>query len=259
MPTLAEKYQVVAIDQRGYNLSGQPKGVANYAMPKLVGDVAAVVKHFQQQKATIVGHDWGGMVAWQFAMNYPELTERLVILNLPHPNGLQRELANNPQQQKNSEYARFLSVRRGGVAGESRIACGLGEGPGSKRGVPSSDASILGRWNVELLQSQLSARTLRSSDQRWPEGQVFRLDDSWPEGQVPFGGWIERQLEMDREGSDISYGSRCGPFRSTRCGRFRDKKRFPVGWIVSSPVENFKDSRFRSPFRIQRWPYARGI
>jgi pimeloyl-ACP methyl ester carboxylesterase len=68
----------------------------------------AVVKHFQQQKATIVGHDWGGMVAWQFAMNYPELTERLVILNLPHPNGLQRELANNPQQQKNSQYARFF-------------------------------------------------------------------------------------------------------------------------------------------------------
>jgi pimeloyl-ACP methyl ester carboxylesterase/outer membrane protein assembly factor BamB len=108
MPALAEKYQVVAIDQRGYNLSGQPKGVANYAMPKLVDDVVAVVKHFQQQKATIVGHDWGGMVAWQFAMNYPELTERLVILNLPHPNGLQRELTNNPQQQKNSQYARFF-------------------------------------------------------------------------------------------------------------------------------------------------------
>lgn len=108
MPTLAEKYQVVAIDQRGYNLSGQPKGVENYAMPKLIGDIAAVVKHFKQEKATIVGHDWGGMVAWQFAMYYPAMTDRLVILNLPHPNGLRRELASNPQQQKNSEYARYF-------------------------------------------------------------------------------------------------------------------------------------------------------
>lgn len=106
IPALAEHFQVVAIDQRGYNLSGQPQGVENYTIEKLVADVVAVVKHFKQEKATIVGHDWGGMVAWSFAMAHPEMTERLVILNLPHPRGLMRELANNPQQQKNSQYAR---------------------------------------------------------------------------------------------------------------------------------------------------------
>jgi epoxide hydrolase 4 len=106
MPALAKHFHVVAIDQRGYNLSGQPEGVENYKTEKLVGDVVAVVKHFGPGKAVIVGHDWGGMVAWSFAMNHPELTDRLVVLNLPHPRGLLRELATNPQQQKNSQYAR---------------------------------------------------------------------------------------------------------------------------------------------------------
>ncbi len=110
MPALAEKFKVVAIDQRGYNESGQPEGVPNYAMEKLVGDVHAVVQHFQRDKAVIVGHDWGGMVAWSFAMAHPEMTEKLIILNLPHPNGLLRELANNPQQQKNSAYARYFQT-----------------------------------------------------------------------------------------------------------------------------------------------------
>jgi epoxide hydrolase 4 len=106
MPELAKHFQVVAIDLRGYNKSDQPKGLENYALDKLVGDVDAVVKHFKQDKAVIVGHDWGGLIAWTFAMTHPDQTDRLVILNLPHPKGLMRELANNPEQQKNSQYAR---------------------------------------------------------------------------------------------------------------------------------------------------------
>ena len=106
MPALAKHFHVVAIDQRGYNLSGQPEGVENYKTDKLVSDLAAVVKHFGPGKAVIVGHDWGGMVAWTFAMTHPELTDRLIVLNLPHPRGLIRELMTNPQQQKNSQYAR---------------------------------------------------------------------------------------------------------------------------------------------------------
>jgi pimeloyl-ACP methyl ester carboxylesterase len=106
MPALAKHFQVVAIDQRGYNKSGQPKGVENYALDRLVGDVEAVLKHFKRDKAVLVGHDWGGLVAWTFAMTRPGKTDRLVVLNLPHPKGMLRELANNPQQQKNSQYAR---------------------------------------------------------------------------------------------------------------------------------------------------------
>src|SRR5580698_8380869 len=97
MAALSRNYQCVAIDQRGYNLSDKPKGVENYDVRLLVGDVAAVIKSLGHDKAIIVGHDWGGFVAWQFALNLPQMTDRLIILNLPHPRGLRRELTNNPQ------------------------------------------------------------------------------------------------------------------------------------------------------------------
>jgi pimeloyl-ACP methyl ester carboxylesterase len=106
MPALAKHFQVVAIDQRGYNKSAQPKKVEDYAVEKLVGDVDAVLKHFKAEKAVIVGHDWGGLVAWSYAMTHPDKTDRLIVLNCPHPKGIQRELANNPDQQKASAYAR---------------------------------------------------------------------------------------------------------------------------------------------------------
>ena len=106
MAALSDKFQCVAIDQRGYNLSDKPVGVENYDMRLLVGDVIAVIKSLGKDKAIVVGHDWGGMVAWQTALNAPQFVDRLIILNLPHPRGLSRELAHNPEQQKNSSYAR---------------------------------------------------------------------------------------------------------------------------------------------------------
>jgi epoxide hydrolase 4 len=106
MEALAADYQVVALDLRGYNLSDKPKGIENYDMRLLVGDVRAVIHHMGREKTIIVGHDWGGAIAWQFAMHLPDMTEKLIILNLPHPRGLTRELVHNPQQQQNSQYAR---------------------------------------------------------------------------------------------------------------------------------------------------------
>jgi pimeloyl-ACP methyl ester carboxylesterase len=111
MAGLADKYQVVAIDQRGYNLSDKPDGAENYDMRLLVGDVAAVIKSFGKPKAIVVGHDWGGAVAWQFAIHLPQMTDKLVILNLPHMRGLMRELAKpDSQQAKNSAYARAFQM-----------------------------------------------------------------------------------------------------------------------------------------------------
>lgn len=106
MEALAKTHRVVALDQRGYNLSDRPKGEENYDMAILAEDVAAVVRACGETNAVIAGHDWGGAVAWRFAMAHPEMTTRLMILNLPHPRGFMRELANNPEQQKNSAYAR---------------------------------------------------------------------------------------------------------------------------------------------------------
>jgi pimeloyl-ACP methyl ester carboxylesterase len=111
MSGLSDRFQVVAIDQRGYNLSDKPAGVESYDMRLLVADVAAVIRHLKRERATIVGHDWGGAVAWQFAFALPQMTENLIILNLPHPNGLLRELKSNAEQIKNSEYAQNFQVK----------------------------------------------------------------------------------------------------------------------------------------------------
>src|SRR5262245_29656822 len=88
MPDLAKHFQVVAIDQRGYNKSDQPKGVENYTVDKLVGDVEAVIKHFQKDRAIIVRHDWGGAVAWRLTMGKPDVGERRVARKLQDVTGV---------------------------------------------------------------------------------------------------------------------------------------------------------------------------
>jgi len=107
MKTLsAAGYRTVALDTRGYNLSDKPQGEAAYAMPNLVGDVAAVIKAEGVKDATVVGHDWGAAIAWNVVLTRPELVNKLIIFSVPHPAGLARELATNKDQQANSQYAR---------------------------------------------------------------------------------------------------------------------------------------------------------
>lgn len=106
MDGLAKEYRVAAMDLRGYNKSDKPEGEEKYDMRLLVADVVAVVTNEGAKKATIVGHDWGGAIAWQFAMHNPGMTDKLIIVNLPHPWGMARELATNKEQQKNAQYAR---------------------------------------------------------------------------------------------------------------------------------------------------------
>ena len=71
IPALAKTCQVAALDLRGYNDSDQPTGVENYTLDKLVADVVAVVRHLKRERATIVGHDWGGAIAWNVALRHP--------------------------------------------------------------------------------------------------------------------------------------------------------------------------------------------
>ena len=174
MPALARQFHVVAIDQRGYNLSGQPEGVENYKTDKLVGDVVAVVKHFGPGKAVIVGHDWGGMVAWTFAMTHPELTDRLIVLNLPHPRGLLRELATNPQQQKNSQYARNFQKPDAAQAHLGRASDRLGQGPRGPQGLCRGAQAVVDGRNAQLLQGKLSAHSRRCQARRRPRSRPSR-------------------------------------------------------------------------------------
>ncbi len=125
LTALSDDYQVVAIDQRGYNQSDKPTGVDQYTYEFLVGDVAAVIEDTGHESATIIGHDWGGAVAWQFAMQRPEMTDQLVVFNFPHPRGLQRELALNEQQNQNSAYARRFQAEGAHLALSAEQLAGL--------------------------------------------------------------------------------------------------------------------------------------
>ena len=98
IPALADAgFHVVAPDLRGYNRSEKPRGVSAYRIQHLVADVAGLVRHLGERRATLVGHDWGGIVAWYMAMVHPELVDRLAILNAPHPAVFARELFRSTQ------------------------------------------------------------------------------------------------------------------------------------------------------------------
>ncbi len=104
-------YTAVAYDQRGYNLSSKPEKVEDYAVAKIVADIKAMFDKFgasPKNKGILVAHDWGGAVAWVFAIRHPEYLDKLVIINAPHPGVFARELQTNPAQQKASAYMNFF-------------------------------------------------------------------------------------------------------------------------------------------------------
>jgi pimeloyl-ACP methyl ester carboxylesterase len=102
-------HQVVAPDLRGYNLSGKPAEVEAYTLPHLLADVQGLLDHVSPGRpAVLVGHDWGGIIAWAFAALHPDYITHLVIINAPHPTILARELATNPAQQQAMSYTAGL-------------------------------------------------------------------------------------------------------------------------------------------------------
>jgi pimeloyl-ACP methyl ester carboxylesterase len=110
LAALAPRYHVVAPDLRGYNESDKPPGVEAYALPELIGDVRGLIEAFGEREAVIVGHDWGGAVAWSFAMEHPEMTRRLVVMNCPHPAIFSQNLRANRGQLARSWYMFFFQI-----------------------------------------------------------------------------------------------------------------------------------------------------
>lgn len=111
VPALVEAgFRVIAPDQRGYNLSSKPKGVSAYHVDVLARDVIGLFDHFGIQKARLVGHDWGAVVAWMVALNHPERLEKLTILNVPHLDVMKRFLLSNKEQRKKSWYVFFFQI-----------------------------------------------------------------------------------------------------------------------------------------------------
>ncbi|MBI3966797.1 MAG: alpha/beta hydrolase [Chloroflexi bacterium] len=112
IPNLVQAgFRVVAPDLRGYNLSGKPRDVHRYRAEFLARDVARLIRACGVNRAAVVGHDWGGMAGWQAAMSYPRMVDRLVILNVPHPERFLRGLQTWRQLRK-SWYMFFFQLPR---------------------------------------------------------------------------------------------------------------------------------------------------
>lgn len=141
-----------APDMRGFGRSDKPQGVDAYRLPHLVADVLAVLDRISPARpAVLIGHDWGGVIAWQFAIQHPERLEKLVIINAPHPAVFVRELMNNPAQRRASAYvALFRSplaeplLRAGRFAFLRRAVFG-GAAPGAFS--PEEQRRYLAAWS----------------------------------------------------------------------------------------------------------------
>ena len=104
IPFLKDDFKLIIPDMRGYNLSDKPKGIENYKLEILIEDIKGLSENLGLEKFNLAGHDWGGAVAWIFAEKYPELLNKLIILNSPHHKIFTEKLRTDKNQQKASFY-----------------------------------------------------------------------------------------------------------------------------------------------------------
>ena len=109
IPEFAKDYKVVALDLRGYNDSDKPSEQSAYVMSELIKDVEGVIQGLGYDRCVLVGHDWGGAIAWCFAYAHPEMVERLIVMNIPHPAKFAEGLW-TPQQLMRSWYTFFFQL-----------------------------------------------------------------------------------------------------------------------------------------------------
>lgn len=109
-PLATAGFRVIVPDQRGYNKSSKPRGVANYDMKHLVSDVIAIADQLGTERFFLVGHDWGAAVAWSAALLHPQRIAKLAVLNVPHPSVMLRYLRTDPRQMRRSWYMFLLQI-----------------------------------------------------------------------------------------------------------------------------------------------------
>lgn len=104
VPHLKNDFQLIIPDLRGYNLSSKPKKMEDYKIEFLIEDVRIIAKEFYLDNFTLIGHDWGGIISWIFAEMYPDLLNKLIIINAPHPKLFGKKIRSNKEQRKASSY-----------------------------------------------------------------------------------------------------------------------------------------------------------
>lgn len=111
-PLVDAGYRVLIPDQRGYNRSEKPRGTRPYRISELSKDVVELIRSTGRDTAHVVGHDWGGVVAWDVALRHPAVVDTLTVVNIPHPTVFQETLTSNPRQTLKSWYMFFFQLPR---------------------------------------------------------------------------------------------------------------------------------------------------
>lgn len=195
MVALSEHFRVVAMSTRGTDKSDKPEGVEHYAMAKISSDIAAIIDHFGEERAVIVGQDSGGFYAWHFAMTHPEKTARLVSVGTVHPAGLIRELSASAEQREASTFQRGMQENPGaGAQFAERM-----------RSIPVNPDDPLGQLRQEAWGRLYGESIVNFYKANWPrppftletEGFGFRIGE-FPPVQAP---------------TLLIYGEDSGPFK----------------------------------------------
>ncbi|UVK52970.1 alpha/beta hydrolase [Mesorhizobium sp. AR02] len=160
MQALCGRYRVIAPDLRGFGQSDAPQGYGNYVLTNLVNDVLAVLAAEKLTQAAIVGHDWGGIIAWWLAIRVPQVVRHLVLLSTPHPRNHLRAIADPA----NAEITGY--IRRFQVPGAAQML----------------DINELCAWVTDPEDRQALVDSLTRSD---PEAMLGYYRANIPLGRVP--------------------------------------------------------------------------
>ena len=226
---LAPHFRVVAPDLRGYNDSDRPTDVRAYTLAEVTADIAGLIEALGERQAVVVGHDWGGAVAWTLAMERPDVVRRLVILNCPHPAIFVRHMRENPRQVARSFYMllfqipwlpeRLLGLRRAWLVGRAVERSAVrrdtitpealdtlrtnASKPGGLRGALNYYRALLRtpdvygafpRWLRRFLYGDHTPEGLRENPEDWPRIAAPTLV-IWGENDVALG----RELTLGME------------------------------------------------------------
>ncbi|MDJ0278580.1 alpha/beta hydrolase [Sphingomonas sp. 2R-10] len=188
LPEFARDHYVVAPDQRGYAASDKPPAVADYSPANIVADLIALADALDIGRFTLVGHDWGGAIAWMAALSHPDRIERLVICNAPHPLVFQRALFDDPAQRAASQYMtrfRDTSLDRGLVGAGLERFFATGFANFVTRAIAGEDkAAYLAEWaNPGAMTAMLNWYRASPIVVPTPEETVER--PAWLDGPFP--------------------------------------------------------------------------
>jgi pimeloyl-ACP methyl ester carboxylesterase len=152
-PLAESGFHVLAPDLRGYNLSNAPQDVESYVLDTLVADVIALANHYVAERFYLVGHDWGGIIAWGVAARHSNRLERLVVMDAPHPDLWTEELLKHPTQALRSSYAALFQL-------------------------PWLPEQILGSLNFAVLKFIVEASARQDA---FKPGEIERYAEAWAE------------------------------------------------------------------------------